>query len=172
MTEIVKRLGPDGEWTAVMRWPAGEQARGPKELVVRPTNPDDYPGKGLSSVILRDLDIAGAIDELRRRRSFPVPIQTRQTTSRRLEKLSRLVKAEGITDTYLARLSFEYCLASAEGKPKAVEFLAERTGQTPSAIRNHLWRAGRAGILQRRPGTPGGVLTDKAHELLAKHGLE
>jgi hypothetical protein len=73
-----------------------------------------------------------------------------------------------ITPEYLALLSRPYVGAVNQGQDKPLEHLAEVTGKSAAAIKNHRWRATRKGLLEPSAGRVGGHVTDKARQALAK----
>ena len=170
---VTMGLGPNNEWTCELEWPEGERRGGPRTLVIRPSDPDSYPTGGISSTIVREIDFRTALETLRKRLEPDQRSEEQRQKAREagLARLHRFV-GTGITDEYLAVLSREYLRAVDDGVAKPLGFLAKETGQSHAAIKRHLWQATRRGLLQRTPGRAGGTLTDKANELLAKHGLE
>lgn len=164
---VVMDLGPNYEWVCEMEWPEGERQGGPRTLVIRPSNPNNYPTGGISSTLLREIDFRQALKRLRRRLDFNERFEKRREKAREagLARLRRFV-GTGITDEYLVVLSREYLRAVDDGVAKPLEFLAKETGQSHAAIKNHLWQATRRGLLQRNPGRAGGTLTERAREIL------
>jgi hypothetical protein len=71
-----------------------------------------------------------------------------------------------ITDTYLALLARAYVSAVSRGVDKPLEYLADLTGKSNAAIKNHLWTATRRGLLERSPGRAGGKVTSKGARLI------
>jgi hypothetical protein len=65
-----------------------------------------------------------------------------------------------------------YVSAVNQGQGKPLDHLAELTGKSPAAIKNHLWQATRKGLLERSPGRVGGKLTTEATKVLARIGLD
>lgn len=154
------KFGPNDEWTAEMTWHDNDR-NGPRELVIRPTDPKHAPPGGVSQTVLREVDIAGAVELVRASEARPpAPELDLEAAGPLLAAASVL----GITDGYLALLSLFYCSVAA--KPKPLEALAELAEKTPAAIKNHLWRATNRGLLERSPGRAGGSLTPKAISLL------
>jgi|GEM_PF-3932964 len=160
-------LGPNYEWVAEMKWPEGETQGGPAVLLIRPSDPDSYPAGGLSQTVLRDVDFKTALDKLRRQ----LDSSKRWNSSRRLseEKLVALLgdhSGGSITAEYLALLSRVYVGAVNRGQSKPLEYLSEVTGNSPAAIKNHLWQATRHKLLERSPGRAGGRVTNDAAKIL------
>jgi hypothetical protein len=163
-------LGPHGEWTAEMQWPNGVTQGGPAVLVIHPTkaDPDNRcPPGGLSQTLLRDIDFKDALDKLREHLA-----RSKRWDRARRENHDRLtallVDASGgaITEEYLALLSRVYVGAVNQGQDKPLDYLADITGNSAAAIKNHLWRATRELFLERSPGRAGGRVTDKAARTL------
>lgn len=149
-----------------MKWYEDDD-NGPSELVLKPTPGGKIPAGGISQTVLREVNITGAIDVVRRsnqaREATPeLPPVDWDTVGQVLNDLS----ANGITDSYLAALAWAY--SSAANRPKPQERLAELTGKTPAAIKSHLWHATRRDLLERTPGRKGGAVTPKAIELLSQ----
>lgn len=146
-----------------MTWYEGDDS-GPSELVLKPTPGGKTPAGGISQTVLREVNITGAIDLMRRiHEQLPeLPPVDWDTVGKVLVDLS----ADGITDQYLAALAWAY--TSAASGPKPQERLAELTGKSPAAIKSHLWHATRRGLLERMPGRKGGAMTPKAIELLSQ----
>ena len=143
-----------GGWVAVFKF----EPWGPAELTIRPAEPGQPPSR-LSSTVLRDISFAKAINELDRneRRWVPAPVRLIDDP----ELLRDLHAAGADSPEYLVALTANYAaLVGAGGmKPgKARQRLAETIGDiSESTIRNHLWRAKRAGLvtdspLHRAPG--------------------
>lgn len=169
-------LGPNCEWVAKMEWPKGKTQGGPAVLVIHPSDPDEHPPGGLSQTVLREVDFKGALEKLRRQ----LENSKRWNRSRRQgeEKVTALLVEHAggsITPEYLTLLSRVYVGALNQGQTKPLDYLAEVTGNSPAAIKNHLWQATRKGLLERSPGRAGGHLTGKAAtimETLIPTGLE
>ncbi|RIR96408.1 MarR family winged helix-turn-helix transcriptional regulator [Mycobacteroides abscessus] len=164
---VTMDLGPDCEWVAEMQWPEGVTQGGPAVLVIYPSNPDTCPLGGLSQTVLREVDFKYALDRLR---SY---LSTSKRWDAARKKSEQRVTAElvahsdmGLTPEYLVLLSRVYVGAVNQGQSKPLEYLAELTGKTPAAIKNHLWQATRKGYLERSPGRAGGHLTAKAAEIM------
>jgi hypothetical protein len=160
-------LGPNHEWVAEMQWPEGQTSGGPAVLVIHPSDPDNYPPGGLSQTVLRDVDFKYALDRLRAQ----LASSKRWDRARRQgqEKVvTALIDHAGgsITPEYLALLSRVYVGAVNQGQAKPLDYLAEVTGNSPAAIKNHLWQARRKALLERSPGRAGGRVTEKAARIL------
>lgn len=158
-------LGPHGEWVAEVRWPEGQTQGGPTELVIRPSAPGTYPPGGLSQTVLRDVDFKDALLGLQLvAHAEPFRQESAETV---LDLLRGQAASGAITSDYLAALSWAYVVAVSRGQSKPLDYLAEETGKSPAAIKNHLWQATRKGLLERSPGRAGGKLTDEAWSVLA-----
>lgn len=160
-------LGPNCEWVAEMRWPVGETQGGPTELFIRPSDPEGYPPGGLSQTVLREVDFKRALDRLR---GYLANSKRWERKRREGEEkvTSLLVNHAGgsITPEYLALLSRVYVGAVNQGQTKPLDYLAQVTGNSPAAIKNHLWQATRKGLLERSPGRAGGRVTPRAATLV------
>lgn len=164
-------LGPNCEWRAQMQWPKGKTQGGPAVLLVHPAGPesaDTVPDGGISHTILREIDFRSALDALRRALdSADKWQQSREESEQRvIDLLKQHAAIPSVTDDYLALLSRVYVGAVNRGQSKPLEHLAEETGKSPAAIKNHLWQATRKGLLERSPGRAGGSVTQKAAGLL------
>ncbi|WP_255313694.1 hypothetical protein [Mycobacterium malmoense] len=160
-------LGPNYEWVAELRWPEGETRGGPAVLVIRPSNPDNYPRGGLSQTVLREVDFKYALGKRQSQLSHSERWNRIQAESTEviLERLD-LTRSDQITPEYLALLSRAYVGLVNQGQPKPLERLAEVTGKSAAAIKNHLWQATRKGLLERSAGRAGGRVTEQAADLL------
>ena len=61
-----------------------------------------------------------------------------------------------------------YVGAVNQGQGKPLDYLAEVTGKSPAAVKNHLWQASRKGLLERSPGRVGGKITAEATKVLER----
>lgn len=165
---VTMDLGPNMEWVAEMQWPEGETQGGPAVLVIYPADPDACPAGGLSSTVLRDVDFGYARDKLRASLSNSKRWEhARRRTEDALSSLLAEHAGGAITSEYLALLSRVYVGAVQDGLDKPLDHLAVLTGNSASAIKNHLWQATRKGLLERSPGRAGGHLTSKGRAVLA-----
>lgn len=158
------KFGPNDEWTVRMTWREGDH-NGPSRLLVEPTDPDRYPAGGISQTVLREIKITDAIETLRKAREVaasdePAPPIDWEATGRRLRELS----ADGLSDGYLALLSWTYSVTA--NQPKPIERLAELTGKSQAAVKSHLWQATRRDLLYRSPGRAGGAASVKAFRII------
>ncbi len=161
-------LGPDMQWVCQMEWPEGQTQGGPAVLVIRPSDPHNYPAGGISQTLVRELDFKHALDTLRRQQAGGKRWERAKASSdKKMNNLLAVHAAEGaITDEYLSLLSRAYVTAVSDGQAKPLEYLAELLDKTHSAIQNHLWQATRRGLLERSPGRVGGKITAKAARLI------
>jgi DNA-binding MarR family transcriptional regulator len=151
-----------------MQWPEGETQGGPAVFVIYPSDPDTPPPGGLSQTVLRDVDFGYARDRLRASLSNSKRWENaRRRTEDTLSSLLAEHAGGSITPEYLALLSRVYVDAVKNGRDKPLDHLAALTGNSASAIKNHLWQATRRGLLERSPGRAGGHLTDKGSAVLA-----
>jgi DNA-binding MarR family transcriptional regulator len=165
---VTMDLGPNMEWVAEMQWPEGETQGGPAVLVIYPSDPDTPPPGGLSQTVLRDVDFGYARDRLRASLSNSKRWENaRQRTEDTLSSLLAEHAGGSITPEYLVLLARVYIDAVKNGQDKPLDHLATLTGNSASAIKNHLWQATRKGFLERSPGRAGGHLTDKGRSVLA-----
>jgi len=167
-TVVTVDLGPDMEWVCEMQWPEGETQGGPGVLVIRPADVDNYPAGGISQTLLREVDFKDALDTLRRQLATGDRWSSMREQS--AKKMNNLLLAHiedrAITDTYLALLARAYVSAVSRGVDKPLEYLADLTGKSNAAVKNHLWQATRRGLLERSPGRAGGKVTAKAANLM------
>lgn len=159
-------VGPSGEWTVDMSWFDGD-TNGPTRLVLTPTDPENPPKSGISQTVLREIQVsegvkrAAALADEYAKAAPPLDLDWK-AAARLLKRLA----ADGLTDEYLAALSWAY--SAAANQPKPLERLAKLTDKSPAAIKSHLWHATRNGLLQRSPGRKGGAVTEKAVTVLAE----
>lgn len=162
-------MGRGGEWTVAMTWSELDR-NGPSRLEIRATDPDNPPAGGISQTVLRRINIAAAVEDLRESEAGAEGRQVSEAdlwtddliiAGSELDELS----ADGLTDLYLAKLAQLYVRVAVA--PKPLERLAELSGKTPSAIKSHLWHATNRGFLERSPGRAGGKLTEEAWSILA-----
>jgi hypothetical protein len=162
---VVQEIGP---WSVEMRWPSSGIQGGPCEVIVRPTNPEEQPGGGISSTVLRQINIQEAADALRT--ALAVDDHRRENReSREKERAARLkeiLEREGISDSYLALLSSAYVRAVNDGQKNIQSHLGNFIAKGSSTVKGHLWQARKRGLLTESTGRAGGQLTDKASEIL------
>lgn len=164
---VTTDLGPGMEWVCEMEWPEGVTQGGPAMLVIRPSDPENYPAGGISSTVLREIDFRDAVDRLRRQLAASERWgKARERYEEGRSERLRAALSHGVTDEYLALLSSAYVSLTNHGQAKPLERLAEMIGKSAAAIKNHLWQATRKGFLERSPGRVGGKLTEKSVELL------
>lgn len=168
MRIVTVDLGTDMEWVCEMQWPEGQTQGGPGVLVIRPADPDSYPAGGISQTLLREVDFKAALDTLRRQ--LAAGNRWSDMREQSAKKMNNLLLAHAeernITDTYLALLARAYVSAVSRGVDKPLDYLADLTGKSYAAIKNHLWTATRKGLLERSPGRAGGRVTGKAARLI------
>ncbi|MGB3894414.1 MAG: hypothetical protein WA942_09195, partial [Mycolicibacter sinensis] len=166
---VMQAIGDD--WCAVMDWPAGVEDGGPARLTIQPVG--DCPVGGLSSTVLRQIDFRKAIDELRgqieddQQRDSVRSAEQAAITQWRAERLQAILAA-GVSDDYLALLSWEYEQAVSRGQAKINEHLAAIAGRPVSTIRGHLWQARKRGLLTGSPGRKGGKLGPEAEKIMER----
>jgi hypothetical protein len=157
-------------WVVEMTWPEGQTQGGPRELVVRPADPEACPAGGLSSTVLRRINFRDASARLHRQLAIG---QIRQKVrdkyeAKRLERI-RDELSKGISPEYLALLSSLYVNRVKRGEAKPIEAIAEDLGKGVQTIRGHLWKARNEGLLTgRSPGRKGGELTKNASQILER----
>jgi hypothetical protein len=163
MFQLRTTFGPHDEWAAQMTWMEGHTQGGPMAMIIGPSDVENPPPGGITSTVLRDINIANAVEEMRQTADLFTGTASPDDHARLRE-----LAAGGITDEYLAQLSWAYIAAVEHGIKKPLEHLAEVTGKTNAAIKNNLWLATRQGILLRSPGRAGGAITQKGIALLPK----
>lgn len=156
------------EWVVVMEWPEGVTDGGPARLIIEPV--DKMPVGGLSSTVLRRIDFRDAVERHRLQLA-----QSRQTGDKSIfeqlreterAELRRALTEDGVSDYYLAFLSWQYVQAAGTGQSNINDFLAEMVGKPVGTVRGHLIRARQKGLLTGSHGRKGGELTDAAEDLL------
>ena len=165
---VMQAVGDD--WVVVMEWPDGVEDGGPARLVMEPV--DKMPVGGLSSTVLRQIDFRDAIERHRKQLA-----ESRQRV-RPLQKLRdferaqlRSALADGVTDYYLALLSWQYVQATGRGQANINDYMAELVGKPVGTVRGHLIRARQSGFLTGSHGRKGGELTEAAEEILEPYAL-
>ncbi|MFG2141656.1 hypothetical protein [Streptomyces sp. NPDC048650] len=158
-----------GGWVVRMWWPVGPITGGPQRVTVEPADdaePRDVV-RGISTTVLRRLDIAAAINLAK---MAPEAQQTLQDYAQRLsasaEAAGQLLAAEGVSKRYLATLAATYAAMADSGAPAPVPWLARLIERRPETIKDHLKKARRDGYLGTVAGKAGGELTDKAKAVL------
>jgi hypothetical protein len=160
---VTKPLGDD--WVVTMEWPDGVEDGGPGRLVIEPVG--KMPVGGLSSTVLRQIDFRDAIGQHRKqlaksgRRTGPLQ-KLRDFERAQL----RLALAEGVTDYYLAFLSWQYVQATGTGQANINDYMAALVGKPVGTVRGHLIRARQKGFLTGSHGRKGGELTEAADKVL------
>lgn len=157
--QVQDRVGP---WLVTAQWPRDAEQGGPQRLVIEPA-PDASPDEvasGLSQTVLRKVRF-DALSGLWRAERGSVE------DSPDLAPMLRSAASEGVSEAYLAALSFAYVSLANAGQPAITAELAGMTGKRPETIRVHLKRARQAGMLTAVRGKAGGELTAKARALLS-----
>lgn len=163
--KVVEEIG--GGWVVTMEWPEGVEDGGPGRLVIEPVG--KMPVGGLSSTVLRQINFRAAIETMRAvaeysRKGDPVQDFERDQL--------RAALAEGVTDRYLALLSWHYVRAVKRGQARINDYLAQIVGKPTSTVRGHLWQARNKGLLSGAPGRKGGALSEEAEDLVETYALE
>ncbi|MGB5794531.1 MAG: hypothetical protein WBH51_01920 [Mycolicibacter algericus] len=163
LRSVMKPVGD--EWMVLMEWPDGVEDGGPARLVIEPI--DKMPVGGLSSTVLRKIDFREAIEEFREQVAASDRRAHDYEALRKFERdqlLSAL--AEGVTDRYLAMLSWHYVRAAERGQANINDYLAELVGKPVGTVRGHLIRARHDGLLSGSHGRKGGELSAEAERLI------
>lgn len=167
MARIEQQLGPHGEWMAILEF-GDEPEAGPISLTVRPTNTENPPRGGLSSVIMRELNFTEAVAQMRTARAIVHEGAFFAWSDTWAEDVREEFRTNGISDLYLSMLSALYLSLVRDGERRVMEALTTRAGaKSQAAAKSHLWQATRRGLLVRSAGRAGGHLTDRAIALLA-----
>lgn len=147
-------------WLVHLNWE--NLTGGPVEVRVEPVDKDNPPAGGITHTVLRQIDIAGALGQLRSSRlSGFAPLPTKRDEA----KLRTLAK-DGVTDQYLANLAWHYTTRVDAGERHVVEHLAKVLGKSPVTTRSNLNAARKRGLLTSIGTRAGGELTAKARQLL------
>ncbi|WHM35631.1 hypothetical protein [Streptomyces sp. BPTC-684] len=165
--EIAQR---QGAWVVRMWWPTGPITGGPQRVTVEKA--DDAPARdvarGISTTVLRRLDLAGAMKMAEER--APKGQEVMQALAEAMDQASGtarlLLEREGVSDAYLAVLASVYLAISDTGVAAPVPWLAQRIDRSPETVKGHLKQARRDGFLTTVAGKAGGELTDKAKAVL------
>lgn len=166
-----------GEWVVAFEWPAdaiGSNAGGPSRMVIEPIG--EMPVGGLSSTVLRQINFREAAERHREEQARQASARNRTRKDiaifeklREAERaeLRRALSEDGVTDYYLAFLSWQYVQAVGAGQDKPVDNLAEDLGRSLNTVKSHLWQARKKGLLTGgSAGRKGGELSSAAEELL------
>ncbi|MEV0442507.1 hypothetical protein AB0I84_20765 [Streptomyces spectabilis] len=165
--EIAQR---QGAWVIRMWWPAGPITGGPQRVTIEQA--DDAPARdvarGISTTVLRRLDLAGAVKMAEERAPKGQEVMQELVEAMDLAggTARHLLEQEGVSDAYLAVLASIYLAVSDTGAAAPVPWLAKRIGRSPETIKGHLKQARRDGFLTTVAGKAGGELTDKAKAVL------
>ena len=164
-------MQPLGDWYVVMEWPDGVEDGGPAKLTIQPVA--ECPVGGLSSTVLRQIDFRGATENLRGQvAENQLSVKQHEAMNRWHSDRLRSALAEGVTDDYLALLSYEYVRAVNRGQAKVNDYLAETAGKPTSTVRGHLWHARKRGFLTGSPGRKGGRLGPDAEAIMGRIDAE
>ncbi|WP_433657556.1 hypothetical protein ACQPW1_38380 [Nocardia sp. CA-128927] len=156
----------DGPWTIEYSWPADTPQGNPWKVVIEPAagaSEEDLAG-GIPATLLRRINLTQAAEIRRQREPVSEALNELQWNYRgfRLREL----RAEGITDLYLAVLANAYELIVTEGNKSVVPRLGELVGASQETIKMHLKEARRRDLLTTVRGRAGGQVTEKAKEFL------
>jgi hypothetical protein len=149
------------EWVAEMEWPDGVTYGGPMTLVIRPAQEGSYPAGGVSTTVLREVDLAAARDQLRTQRHGFLP-----ALDHGLDQQIRAELANGLSERLLALVAARYVELVSQGQAKPLDVLAEITGRSNQTAKGWLWQARKRGLLTGSAGRAGGEVTAKARALL------
>ncbi|MFI6638681.1 hypothetical protein [Streptomyces sp. NPDC050504] len=162
-----------GNWLVRMWWPPGAVAGGPQKIVVEaaPDAPPAEAARGISTTVLRRLDISEAVRRAQRLapETEPWRVET-ERLEREAGRTARLLGDTGVSEPYLARLCELYLDLARKGVPAPVPWLAERLERSPQTVRDHLKAARREGYMTALTGKAGGELTAKALAVLGEGG--
>lgn len=155
-------------WKITMTWEALQG--GPGSLSIEPADPADPPEGGITQTLLRSLDIAGTLANLRGTLPLTDPA-VRAAHNAKLNAKLREVASEGLTDRYLALFAWHYSGRVESGETGVPAKLAEVIGKSAPTTKAHVGHARRRGLLTGSSTRPGGKLTDKALRVLEESGL-
>lgn len=167
MRSVTQTLGD--EWVVTMQWPDGVENGGPAKLIIEPLG--KMPVGGLSSTVLRQIDFRTAIEELREQVSKTGKHARVQRGLAKFERERlRAALSAGVTDEYLALLSYVYVQEVDRGRERINDYLAELVGKPVSTVRGHLIRARHDGLLSGGShGRKGGELSEAAEKLVDEY---
>lgn len=158
-----------GGWMVRMWWPTGPVTGGPQRVTIEPAAdaPARDVARGISTTVLRRLDLAAALNLAK---AAPQAQSVLEDTAKALtesgETAGLLLANEGVSQRYLAVLSFTYASMADMGAVAPVRRLAKLIGRKPETIKDHLKRARREGYLGTIAGKAGGELTDKTTKII------
>lgn len=153
-----------------MWWPTGPVTGGPRRITIEPAAdaPARDVARGISTTVLRRLDLAAAV---KLAKMAPQAQSVLEDTAKALtesgEAAGLLLADEGVSERYLAVLSFTYASMADMGSPAPVRRLAKLIDRKPETVKDHLKRARREGYLGAIAGKAGGELTDKTSKIIA-----
>ncbi|GAB3228709.1 hypothetical protein GCM10027535_34230 [Mycolicibacterium hippocampi] len=153
------------DWVVTMEWPDGVEDGGPARLVIEPIG--RMPVGGLSSTVLRRINFRSAIENVREQIAASERRNSEHEAIREFEREQlRTALREGITEAYLALLSWHYVQAAERGQANINNYLAEMLGKPVGTVRGHLIRARHDGLLSGSHGRKGGELSPEAQALI------
>ncbi|MGW7411988.1 hypothetical protein [Streptomyces sp. NPDC054863] len=165
--EVVQFKGP---WWVTMWWPEGAVSGGPQKILIE-AEPDAAPGdvaRGISTTVLRGLDLAGAVKKAQEIAPTSPPWQAEHGRLVELAALAKELRAdEGVSARYLAVLCLTYRDLVDKGVQAPVPWLAEQLDRRPESVKDHLKKARRECYLTSRAGRAGGDLGAAAQTALA-----
>ncbi|MFJ6123793.1 hypothetical protein ACIQKE_01735 [Streptomyces griseoviridis] len=165
--EVVQR---QGAWVIRMWWPSGPITGGPQRVTVEAAEgaPAAELARGVSTTVLRRLDIPGAVKEAEK--AAPALEEGARKAIEQMEEAGRvagaLLSTEGVSVRYVALLAATYVQMTAMGTPRPADALARLIERRPETVKDHLKKARRDGLLTTVTGKAGGELTGKAREVL------
>lgn len=152
-----------------MWWPAGPVTGGPQRIAIEPAAdaPARDVARGISTTVLRRLDLAAALNLAKMApQAQSVLEDAAKTLAESGETAGLLLANEGVSEHYLAVLSFTYASMADMGAVAPVARLAKLIGRKPETIKDHLKRARREGYLGTIAGKAGGELTDRTSKII------
>ncbi|MEU0689896.1 hypothetical protein [Streptomyces uncialis] len=165
-----------GAWTVRLWWPAGPITGGPQRVTIETADgaPVRDAARGISTTVLRRLDLAGAIKQAQQQAPEAMAgAEELVGTFRGLGLVARvLLEREGVSAAYLAVLATAYKAMADSGVQGLVSTLAQLIGRRPETVKSHLKQARRDGYLTTVAGKAGGELTDRAAQALESIDLE
>lgn len=168
-----------GAWVIRMWWPDIDRPTGgPQRMEIYPATQATAGEvtRGISTTVLRRLDLAGALAEAKGSPAFDFigGESSEEQSSSDLQDWADLATVaanvllaqEGTSPRYLAVLCAAYSATAAAGHSAPVSVLAAVVGRPVETIKSQLKKARRDGLLTSQPGKSGGELTAKAQQIL------
>lgn len=158
-----------GGWTVRMWWPTGPVTGGPQRITIEPAAdaPARDVARGISTTVLRRLDLAAALNLAKMAPEAQSVLETRSKQLNEIGEAAGLLLAnEGVSERYLAMLASTYKAMSDSGAVAPVRQLARLIGRQPETVKDHLKKARREGYLSTVTGKAGGELTEKTLKVL------